>query len=56
VCPKRPKGVSDIAKNIGGVAVAAKNTTQGANDTQKASQELSQMAAGLQRVVSQFNL
>jgi methyl-accepting chemotaxis protein len=50
------KGVSDIAKNIGGVAVAAKNTTQGANDTQKASQELSQMAAGLQRVVSQFNL
>ena len=39
------KGVDDIAKNIGGVAVAAKNTTQGANDTQKASQELSQMAA-----------
>ncbi len=34
------KGVDDIAKNIGGVAVAAKNTTQGANDTQKASQEV----------------
>jgi len=48
------QGVNDIAKNIGGVAVAAKNTTQGANDTQKASQELSQMAARLQAVVSKF--
>jgi methyl-accepting chemotaxis protein len=48
------KGVDDIAKNIGGVAVAAKNTTQGANDTQKASQELSQMAAQLQGVISKF--
>ena len=48
------KGVNDIAKNIGGVAVAAKNTTQGANDTQKASHELSQMAARLQTVVSKF--
>ncbi len=48
------KGVDDIAKNIGGVAVAAKNTTQGANDTQKASQELSQMAAQLQGVISRF--
>ncbi len=48
------QGVDNIAKNIGGVAVAAKNTTQGANDTQKASQELSQMAAHLQSVVSKF--
>ena len=48
------KGVNDIAKNIGGVAVAAKNTTQGANDTQKASQELSRMAAQLQSVISKF--
>jgi methyl-accepting chemotaxis protein len=48
------KGVGDIAKNIGGVAVAARNTTQGANDTQKASQELSQMAAHLQKVISKF--
>ena len=48
------KGVDDIAKNIGGVAVAAKNTTQGANDTQKASQELSQMAGRLQALVSKF--
>ena len=50
------KGVGDIAKNIGGVAMAAKNTTQGANDTQKASQELSHMASGLQEVVSQFSV
>ncbi|MGO9094022.1 MAG: methyl-accepting chemotaxis protein [Bryobacteraceae bacterium] len=48
------KGVNDIAKNIGGVAVAAKNTTQGATDTQKASRELSQMAASLQKVISKF--
>jgi methyl-accepting chemotaxis protein len=47
-------GVGDIAKNIGGVALAAKNTTQGANDTQKASQELSHMAAELQKTVSKF--
>ncbi len=48
------KGVGEIARNINGVAVAAKNTTQGANDTQKASQELSQMAARLQTVISTF--
>ncbi len=47
-------GVGDIAKNIGSVALAARNTTQGANDTQKASQELSHMAAELQKVVSRF--
>ena len=48
------KGVGDISKNIGGVALAAKNTTQGASDTQKASLELSHMAAQLQKVVSRF--
>ncbi len=48
------KGVGDISRNIGGVALAAKNTTQGAGDTQKASQELSHMAAQLQKVVSRF--
>ncbi len=47
-------GVGDIARNIGSVALAAKNTTQGAGDTQKASQELSRMAADLQKVVSRF--
>ena len=49
------QGVGDIAKNISGVAIAAKNTTQGATDTQKASQELSLMAAQLQTVISKFS-
>ena len=48
------KGVGDIARNISGVAMAAKSTTQGANDTQKASQELSQMASRLQKAVAKF--
>jgi len=48
------KGVGDITKNITGVAVAAKDTTQGANNSQKAAQELSQMASRLQQVVSRF--
>lgn len=50
------KGVGDISKNITGVATAAKDNTQGANDTQKAAQELSQMAARLQTVVSHFTV
>jgi methyl-accepting chemotaxis protein len=47
-------GVGDIAKNISGVATAARNTTQGANDTKTASAELSEMAARLQASVSKF--
>ncbi len=50
------KGVSDIARNIGGVALAARNTTYGASETQKASHELSRMAARLQNVVSRFTV
>ena len=49
------QGTGDIARNISGVAVAAKNTTQGASDTQKASQELSRMAALLQGAVARFH-
>ena len=48
------QGVDNIAQNIGGVAVAAKNTTLGANDTQKASQELSLMASRLQTAIAKF--
>jgi methyl-accepting chemotaxis protein len=48
------KGVGDITRNITGVAMAAKETTQGANDTQKASKELSEMAARLQAAVARF--
>ncbi len=50
------KGVGNIANNIGGVAAAAKSTTQGANDTQRASHELREMAVRLEAVVSQFSL
>lgn len=50
------KGVENIAHNIGGVAAAAKDTTEGANDTQKASQELSRMAAQLQMAIARFAL
>jgi methyl-accepting chemotaxis protein len=46
------KGSTEIAQNITGVATAAKSTTSGANDTQKASVELSRMAAELQAIVS----
>jgi methyl-accepting chemotaxis protein len=49
------KGSSEIAQNITGVATAAKSTTSGANDTQKASAELSRMAAELQAVVASVN-
>ena len=48
------KGVKEIATSIVGVASAAANTTQGASDTRGASQELSEMAARLQQVVSRF--
>ena len=47
-------GVTDIARNIGSVATAARNTTQGANDTKMASLELSEMAARLRTAVSKF--
>jgi methyl-accepting chemotaxis protein len=49
------QGVNDIAKNIGGVATAARNTTHGANDTRTASLELSEMAARLQASVSKYS-
>ena len=48
------QGVNDIAKNIAGVATSARNTTQGATDTNTASLELSQMATRLQGAVSKF--
>jgi methyl-accepting chemotaxis protein len=49
------KGSTEIAQNIVGVASAAKSTTVGAADTQKASGELSRMAAELQEVVNSAN-
>ena len=46
------KGSTEIASNISGVAQAARDTTLGAVDTEKASVELAKMAATLQRTVS----
>jgi len=45
------KGTGDIANNISGVASAARETTQAANDTQKAAQALSHLAAQMQALV-----
>ena len=47
-------GVTDISKNIAGVATSAKDTTQGANDINTASLELSRLSARLQASVAMF--
>jgi len=46
------QGSSEIAQNIVGVAEAARNTTIGASDTEKAALELARMAASLQSTVN----
>ena len=48
------KGSSEIAANITGVAQAAKSTSTGSSDTQKAAVELSRMSADLQKTVAKF--
>jgi methyl-accepting chemotaxis protein len=48
------KGSTDISKNIGGVAEAARATTVGATETSKSAHTLEKMAAELQTLVSQF--
>ena len=49
------KGSVEIAKNIGGVAEAAKSTSQGANDSRKAAQALAKMSNDLGALVRQLN-
>ena len=46
------QGSTEIAQNILGVAEAARNTTLGASDTEKAAIELARMAASLQSTVA----
>lgn len=46
------QGSTEIAQNILGVAEAARNTTLGATDTEKAALELARMAASLQSTVA----
>jgi methyl-accepting chemotaxis protein len=47
-------GSSHIARNILGVAEAARSTTSGASDTQSAAEDLARMAAELDQLVGQF--
>jgi len=48
------KGSSEIAENITAVAQAARSTTEGASNTRSSADELSHMAADLQKLVAQF--
>lgn len=48
------KGSGEIAENISGVAVAAKDTSTGSTQTQEAAGSLGQMADKLKNLVSQF--
>ena len=50
------RGATEIARNIGGVAQAAQSTASGASESLAASSSLSQMAAELQTLVSQFRM
>ncbi|MBP3954222.1 MCP four helix bundle domain-containing protein [Gemmata sp. G18] len=49
-------GSGEIALNITGVAQAARSTTEGANDTKLAADELARMAVGLQQLVAQLKM
>jgi methyl-accepting chemotaxis protein len=49
------KGSNEISRNIANVSTAAKNTTEGANNTLIAATELSKLAADLKRVVDMAN-
>jgi methyl-accepting chemotaxis protein len=49
-------GSSEIARNIAGVADAAKDTSSGANDSQKEATELASMASELQTLVGDFKV
>ncbi len=49
-------GSGEITSNIAGVAEAAQGTTHGANDTQKASQQLVETSTQLRRLVEQFKI
>jgi methyl-accepting chemotaxis protein len=48
------KGSNEIAQNITGVAQAAQSTTEGAANTKGSADELSRLAADLQKLVNQF--
>lgn len=48
------RGSTEITRSIAGVAASAETTSNGARDTRQASQELSQLAAELHRLMDRF--
>src|SRR5581483_6057529 len=50
------KGSSDITQNIHGVAEAANSTSGSAQESQKASQQLAELAFKLRKLVEQFKV
>jgi methyl-accepting chemotaxis protein len=50
------KGVGEIAENISGVSVAAKQTTEGTGDTSEAAGELTKLSLGMQSLVAKFRV
>ena len=50
------KGATEIAKTIAGVAVAAKDTSRRAGETEKAAQSLATMSAELDGLVSRYKI
>jgi methyl-accepting chemotaxis protein len=50
------KGSGEITQNIEGVAEAAHGTSSRAQESQKASHELAELAAQLRRLVEQFKI
>jgi methyl-accepting chemotaxis protein len=49
-------GATEIARNIQGVAEAARNTSSGAHQTQTSARDLSRMASELAALVARFKL
>ena len=49
-------GSVEIAKNVDSVSTVSRNTTEGANNSQQAARELSQMATELQNLVNKFKV
>jgi methyl-accepting chemotaxis protein len=50
------KGSGEVAKNITGVATAAQSTSNGATESHKAAEALSQMSTELRELVGQFKI
>ena len=49
-------GSVEIARNVDSVSTVSRNTTEGANNSQQAARELSQMATELQNLVNKFKV